>query len=159
MANTGGPLAAPADYVDVTFTATANLPYTLWLRLRALNDSKFNDAVFVQFSDAQQLDHSPIYAIGSTSGLTVNLATDTTGVSDQGWGWVNGAYWLSQPATFMFPTSGTHTVRIQVREDGVQWDQIVLSPQTYLNPSASCPTTCAGAPGPFSNDTTIVPKR
>ncbi len=159
VANTGGPLAAPADYVDVTFTATANLPYTLWLRLRALNDSKFNDAVFVQFSDAQQLDHSPIYAIGSTSGLTVNLATDTTGVSDQGWGWVNGAYWLSQPATFMFPTSGTHTVRIQVREDGVQWDQIVLSPQTYLNPSASCPTTCAGAPGPFSNDTTIVPKR
>jgi len=39
-------------------------------------------------------------------------------------------------------------VRIQVREDGVQFDQIVLSPTTYLNT----------APGPASNDATIVAK-
>jgi len=43
---------------------------------------------------------------------------------------------------------GSHTVRIQVREDGVQFDQIVLSPTTYLNT----------APGPASNDATIVAK-
>jgi len=47
-----------------------------------------------------------------------------------------------------FATSGTHTVRVQVREDGVQFDQIVLSPSTYLNAS----------PGLLTNDTTIVPK-
>ena len=31
-----------------------------------------------------------------------------------------------------FATSGTHTMRIQVREDGVQLDQIVLSSAQYL---------------------------
>ena len=45
-------------------------------------------------------------------------------------------------------SSGTHTIRIQVREDGVQLDQIVLSPSTYLNT----------APGGVTNDSTIVPK-
>ena len=31
-----------------------------------------------------------------------------------------------------FASSGTHTLRIQTREDGVQFDQVVLSPATYL---------------------------
>jgi len=39
-------------------------------------------------------------------------------------------------------------MRIQVREDGVQLDQIVLSPNTYLS----------AAPGGKTNDGTIVPK-
>jgi len=47
-----------------------------------------------------------------------------------------------------FAGGGSHTLRIQVREDGVQLDQIVLSPTTYLNTP----------PGPASNDATIVPK-
>jgi hypothetical protein len=58
------------------------------------------------------------------------------------------AYWLSQPLTVTFRTSGTHTMRIQVREDGVQFDQIVLSPSQYLS----------SAPGPRAGDSTIVPK-
>ena len=74
------------------------------------------------------------------------------------WGWVNGAYWLSQPATLTFASSGTHMIRIQTREDGVQFDQIVLSPSQYFNSGASCPTLCTGAPGPVNNDSTIVPK-
>jgi hypothetical protein len=39
-------------------------------------------------------------------------------------------------------------MRIQVREDGVQIDQIVLSPETYFT----------AAPGGPSNDATIVQK-
>jgi len=39
-------------------------------------------------------------------------------------------------------------LRIQMGEDAVQFDQIVLSPTTYLNTP----------PGPASNDATIVPK-
>ena len=35
---------------------------------------------------------------------------------------------------------------------------VVLSPSTYFNASASCPTSCAGAPGGVTNDSTIVPK-
>ncbi len=147
VANTISALAAPTDYVDVTFTANAGTPYTIWMRLKALNNSKFNDSIFVQFSDAQS-GGSGIYGLNTTSGLLVNLANDSTGASLQGWGWVNGAYWLSQPTTLTFAGSGNHTLRIQVREDGVQFDQIVLSPTTYL----STP------PGPASNDATIVPK-
>jgi len=147
VANTNSALAAPTDYVDVTFAANAGTPYTIWLRLKALNNSKFNDSIYVQFSDAQS-GGSGIYGLNTTSGLLVNLANDSTGASLQGWGWANSAYWLSQPTTLTFAGSGSHTLRIQVREDGVQFDQIVLSPTTYLGTP----------PGPASNDATIVPK-
>jgi hypothetical protein len=133
--------------VDVTFAAPANTPYTVWLRMRALDDSKFNDAVWLQFSDAT-VNGTRVHAIGSTEGLLVNLATDSTATSLNGWGWRNGAYWLSQAATLTFASSGTHSVRIQVREDGVQWDQLVLSPGRYLT----------AAPGPVTGDATVVPK-
>jgi subtilisin family serine protease/regulation of enolase protein 1 (concanavalin A-like superfamily) len=147
VANLDRPLPAPADYVDLNFIPRSNTPYRIWLRLRALNDSKFNDAVWVQFSDSNA-NGLPIYRIGSVSGLLVNLATDATAASLNAWGWKNGAYWLNQPTAITFTTATTHTLRIQVREDGVQWDQIVLSPARYFN----------AAPGPPSNDATIVPK-
>jgi len=101
--------------------------------------------VWVQFSDAQA-NGSPIYPLNSTVGLLVNLATDSTAGSLNNWGWQNAAYWLSQATTVTFATSGTHTLRIQVREDGVQFDQIVLSPGTYVS----------SPPGPVSGDSTIV---
>jgi len=147
VANTAGALAAPVDYVDVTFAADAGTPYTLWLRMQAAVNSKLNDSVYVQFSDAMA-NGSPVYQVDTTSALTVNLATDGTASSVSGWGWQNGAYWLAQATTVTFAASGNHTMRIQVREDGVQFDQIVLSPGTYLN----------APPGPPSNDSTIVPK-
>jgi hypothetical protein len=141
------PVASPTHCVDVTFNANAGVPYTIWLRLRALANSKYNDAVWVQFSDAFA-GGSQVFPLNSTSGLLVNLATDSAATSLNAWGWQNGAYWLSQPTTVTFGTSGSHTLRIQLREDGVQLDQIVLSPSTYLNT----------APGSVTNDNTIVPK-
>jgi Carbohydrate binding module (family 6) len=147
FAVTTAPLATPAHYVDVPFTPLANVPYTLWLRLKALNDEKSNDAVWVQFSGAYA-NGTPVFQVNSTSGLLVNLATDSTAASVRNWGWQNGAYWLSQPGTFTFPAGGTQTLRIQVREDGVQLDQVVLSPSKYLS----------SPPGGPTNDTTIVPK-
>jgi hypothetical protein len=45
-----------------------------------------------------------------------------------------------------FQNSGTHTMRVQVREDGLSIDQIVLSPSTYLS----------RAPGAVKNDNTIL---
>jgi hypothetical protein len=147
LAQTSAPLVAPTHYVDVTFTATPGVPYTIWMRLRALSDSKRNDSVWVQFSDAL-VSGTQVYPVDSTSGLIVNLATDSTGKSVSGWGWTNSAYWLSQQTTVTFSAAATHTLRIQIREDGVQFDQIVLSPSTYLN----------APPGPPTNDTTVVPK-
>jgi len=139
------PMGSPADFLDIPFSATANIPYTIWMRLKARANSKFNDSLWVQFSNAQS-NGSAIYQIGSTSGLLINLATDSSAASVQNWGWQNHAYWLTQPTTVTFSTTGTMTLRIQVREDGVEWDQIVLSPQRYLS----------SAPGPVSNDSTIV---
>src|SRR5262249_34298871 len=80
--------------------------------------------------------------------VTVNLAPDNSNSGLAGWGWQDGAYWLTQPKTVRFATTGSHTLRIQTREDGVQIDQVVLSPATYLT----------SAPGQPSNDATIVPK-
>jgi hypothetical protein len=147
VAHTTAPLASPADFIDVTFNANAGTSYRIWLRLQSAGNVKENDSVWVQFSDAVA-NGSSVYGLNSTSGLLVNLATDGTGGSLAGWGWQNTAYWLSQATTVTFATSGAHTMRIQVREDGVQLDQIVLSPNTYLN----------SAPGSATNDGTVVPK-
>ncbi|PYR75035.1 MAG: hypothetical protein DMF86_16540 [Acidobacteria bacterium] len=150
-ASTDVPLASPTTYIDATFNANAGTSYRLWLRLQATPatpTAKYNDSVWVQFSDALS-GGSSIYPLNSTSGLNVNLATDAGATSLDRWGWANTAYWLpSQTTAFTFATSGTHTIRIQIREDGVQLDQIVLSPVQYYN----------NAPGGPTNDSTIVQK-
>jgi hypothetical protein len=67
----------------------------------------------------------------------------------QGWGWHDNSYGQNVLGPdLMFATSGTHTLRIQQREDGISIDQIVLSPVTYRTTS----------PGVTKNDTTIVPQ-
>jgi hypothetical protein len=147
VAQTASALSNPSDYIDVPFTAEAGVPYTFWIRLRAANNSKYNDSLWVQFSDAH-VGTTVAYPIGSATGLLVNLATTAEASSLHEWGWTNSAYWLQQPATVTFATTGSHVVRIQVREDGVQLDQIVLSAGPYLS----------APPGPVSGDATVVPK-
>src|SRR5438477_7142168 len=51
-ATTDTPLAAPSHFVEATFSAPSSTPFHVRLRLRAANDSKYNDSVWVQFSDA-----------------------------------------------------------------------------------------------------------
>jgi endonuclease/exonuclease/phosphatase family metal-dependent hydrolase len=141
------PLAAPADYFEASFSADAGTPYRVWVRLQGANNSKWNESVWLQFGDATDTNGSAIYRVGTTSGLLVNLE-NCSGCGVSSWGWQGGAYWLSQQATIKFPTTGSHTIRVQTREDGVKVDQIVLSPATYFTSS----------PGRVSNDTAIVPK-
>jgi hypothetical protein len=147
FASTDAPQGAPANYVDVPVTVDGRTDYTIWIRMKALNDSKFNDSLWVQFAGALA-GGSNVYIIGSNSALDVNLANSSTATSLNNWGWQNGAYWMAQPVTVQFATPGTHTMRIQIREDGVQFDQIVLSATRYLS----------SPPGGITNDTTIVPK-
>ncbi len=140
------PLAAPGDYVDFSLPADPSTPYRLWLRMRGTGNSKWNESVWVQFSGATDVGGSPLYPIGTTSGLLVNLEPcKNCGVS--GWGWQDGAYWLAQSSIIRF-AGASHVLRVQTREDGVQVDQVVLSPVAYVG----------SAPGAGSNDTTIVPK-
>jgi hypothetical protein len=63
------------------------------------------------------------------------------------WGWQDNAWWVGDSAVVRF-AAGTQTIRVQTREDGVDIDQIVLSPVTYF----------VNAPGARTNDVTIVPK-
>jgi endonuclease/exonuclease/phosphatase family metal-dependent hydrolase len=139
------PMASPSDYFEATFTAQAFVPYRVWLRLRAGGNSKWNDSVWVQFSDSVGAAGDPIYRIGSASGLLVNLE-DCSGCGVAEWGWKNSAWWKNQDPTVEFPTAGTKTIRVQTREDGVEIDQIVLSPVKYLSL----------APGGDRNDTTVL---
>ncbi len=140
-------LASPNDYFEATFTAQASTPYHVWLRMRAVGDSKYNESVWVQFNDAVNGSGAPIFRSGSTSALLVNLE-NCTGCGVSGWGWQDDAHWMGQSPIVRFPSTGTHTIRIQIREDGVQVDQIVLSPVAYLN----------SAPGAIVDDHTVVPK-
>ena len=140
-------LAAPADYVEFSFSAASKTPYHVWVRMRAAGNSKFNDSMFAQFSDATSSTGASLYALGSANALTLNLQF-SNGAKLNGWGWVDGAYWLSQASTVSFSGTGAHTLRLQTREDGVQIDQVVLSPATYLSSS----------PGQKSGDSTIIAK-
>ena len=135
-------LASPVNYVEFTFPAEAGVPYHLWLRGRAQGNGWKNDSVFVQFSGTST------YAIGTTSAAEVNLE-DCSGCGLASWGWQDNGYGTGvMGPNIVFTASGTQTIRIQTREDGLFIDQIVLSPDRYLTTS----------PGALKNDTTIVPK-
>jgi hypothetical protein len=140
-------LAAPANYFEMTFNATAGIPYRLWLRLRAQDNAAANDSVHVQFSDSVAAGGAPVMRIGTSSSAEVVLQDGPSGAAPQGWGWADNG-WGAPGAAIYFAASGTHTLRIQQREDGPIVDQIVISPNTYLNT----------APGARRNDTTIISK-
>jgi hypothetical protein len=104
--------------------------------------------VFVQFSGAVAQNGAALYGIGTTAAAEVNLEEGpSAGVS--GWGWQDNGYGVGVLGPLVyFATTGTQTIRIQQREDGMSVDQIVLSPSRFLN----------GAPGLHKNDETILPK-
>jgi hypothetical protein len=141
-------LAAPADYIELTFPAAAGKPYRLWIRGKAGSNSWANDSVHVQFNDTVTAAGSPVYRIGTTSGAAVNLE-DCSGCGLSGWGWQDNGYGVGvRGPEIRFAGSGTHTLRIQVREDGLGIDQVVLSAVKYLT----------AAPGALKNDATILPR-
>ena len=140
--------ASPANYFEMTFNAQSGVDYRLWMRGKAQNDFWGNDSVFVQFSDSVDTSNNPTFRIGTTAATEYNLE-DCSGCGLSGWGWQDNGWGVGVLGPLIrFATTGTHTLRIQVREDGLSLDQIVLSAQTYVN----------SAPGSLKNDTTILPK-
>ena len=139
-------LASPVNYVELTFHADAGKPYRLWLRGRADRDSWANDSVFVQFSGAVDAAGVAVYRIGTTQALSVNLE-DASGAGLSAWGWQDTGYGTNVLGpTIRFASAGPQTVRIQTREDGLRFDQFVMSSAKYLT----------AAPGGLKNDTTIL---
>ena len=139
--------ANPLNYFEVTFNATAGVGYRLWMRGKADSNSYINDSVFVQFSGSVTSSGAATYRIGTTSATWYNLE-NCSGCGVAGWGWQDDAFGLNVWGPLIyFATTGPQTLRVQVREDGLSIDQIMLSPQMFLNT----------APGALKNDTTIYP--
>ena len=141
------PLPAPADYFELRFTAQAGVPYRLWMRGRAERDHYDNDSVWVQFSGGVNASGSPSWRIGSTSGIALSVE-ECAACGLSGWGWHDNGWGVGvRGEPVYFAVSGTQTLRVQPRQDGVSIDQIVLSPSTYFQ----------NAPGLPKGDTTILP--
>src|SRR5438034_8562280 len=59
--NNGDALASPTDFFDAAFSAPSATAYHVWIWLRAASDSKANDSIYVQFSDAIDANGAPLY--------------------------------------------------------------------------------------------------
>lgn len=140
------PQASPSSYVEVRFHAAAGVPYRLWMRAKAQGDAWTNDSLFVQFSGRVDAQGRAVDRIGTTSAATIVLE-EGNGAGVSGWGWNDDLYG-GVAAPIHFAASGPQTIRIQQREDGIMWDQIVISSATYGTK----------APGSTRNDTTILPR-
>jgi hypothetical protein len=87
-----------------------------------------------------------VYRIGTTSATTVTIE-DCSGCGLSAWGWNDNGFGAGVLGReIYFATSGTHRIRVQMREDGLSIDQIVLSRGPYLSAS----------PGATKNDGTIL---
>jgi hypothetical protein len=132
------PAANPVNYFDLSFTAEAKVPYHLWIRGKAQNNSINNDSVYVQFSGSVTDAGVAVNRIGTPTALTVMLE-DCTSCGVAGWGWQDNGFGAGVLGPDVYFTDGRQTIRIQQREDGMAIDQIVLSPVTYLRTSPGTP--------------------
>jgi regulation of enolase protein 1 (concanavalin A-like superfamily) len=114
--------------------------------MRAQGDSFGNDSVHVQFDDSVTAGGAPTMRIASGSSAEIVLQAGQNDTSVRGWGWADNGWGQLGPDIY-FSRTGTHTLRVQQREDGVIIDQIVLSPNLYRT----------AAPGGRDQDSTILP--
>ena len=141
-------LIKPKVYFEMDFFAKAGVPYRLWTRGKAENNSPANDSFFVQFSDSVDSANRAVYRTNTTEATVINLE-DCSGCGLSGWGWQDNGWGVGvMGPVIYFESTGVHIIRIQPREDGFSLDQIVLSPSNYLFIS----------PGALKNDTRILPK-
>ena len=140
--------ANPVHFIELTFNAEAGRPYRLWIRGKAEGDLWSNDSAHVQFSGTVDAQGNPIYRIGTSSSAEYNLES-CSGCGVAGWGWEDNGWGpgVLGPLVY-FATTGPQRIRLQTREDGLSFDQIVLSSERFLT----------AAPGPNKQDTTILSK-
>jgi hypothetical protein len=139
-------LANPASYFEATFNAAPGRAYHVWIRMRADGNSTSNDSVHVQFSDSVTSSGAATARIGTASSLEVVLQQNASAAAPRGWGWADNG-WGALGSHIYFAGSGTHTIRVQQREDGAVIDQIVISPDVFLT----------SPPGWRLDDATILP--
>ena len=144
--------ASPTDYFELTFSVIAGVPYHLWVHGRADGDDWDNDSVYVQFSGSVTASGVEIFRIGTDSATTVNLEECKGCGLKKRWAWQDNGWGRGVLGPHIyFAESGTQTLRVQTREDGLSIDQILLSPSNYLTsrpaPLPVPPDGEAGGPG------------
>src|SRR6185369_16730947 len=90
---------SPSSYVEFTFSASAGVPYRIWIRGKAQNNSPYNDSVFVQFTSTVTSSGGSVYRIGTTSAAEINLE-DCMACGLQGWGWQDNGWGGLGPQLF-----------------------------------------------------------
>ena len=148
-AKLAAPLASPTKYFELSFLADGGVPYRLWIRGKAQSNSYENDSVYAQFSDSVTSSGAAQWRIGTTSATTITIE-DCPNCGLAGWGWNDNATGAGALGPLVyFAATGAHTLRVQVREDGLSIDQIILSRDMFLS----------SAPGLAKNDGTIYPEQ
>ena len=121
------PLAAPAQYFELTFNAAAGKGYRLWVRGQATSNHYADDSAYMQFDRSVDSTGAAVFRIGTASATTFTLE-DRSGCGLSGRGWQDNGYGTGVLGPLVyFATSGAQRIRVQVREDGLGLDQIILS--------------------------------
>ena len=140
----GGPkltsaTAQPASYVEMSFPAQAGRAYHVWIRGRATANYWGNDSIYMQFGGSVTSTGVPKWRIGTTTATWFSLE-DFAGQGNFNWMWNDNGY--GQTVTgedVWFATTGTQTLRLQQREDGIIIDQIVVSPTMFYSQRPGLP--------------------
>ncbi|PYR39697.1 MAG: hypothetical protein DMF93_13250 [Acidobacteria bacterium] len=145
---TASPVPYPGTGFDLKFYAIAGIPYRVWIRGRAQNNSTANDSVWLQFSDSVDANGNPIWRMLTNDAMAISLE-ECAGCGVSGWGWHDDGWGagVRGPAVY-FKSNGYHTVRIQAHEDGLAIDQVIISSRAWL-------TAKPGAP---KNSTNVYPR-
>jgi len=115
------PAAHPSHYAEFEFEASADIPYTIWVHGRALQNNNRTDSFWVQFdeeigTDQVGEDHYGPFGMGNwlDSGPSLDYR------------WSSGRP-QDPPLSVTFQKKGVHRMRIQPRHGGHRVDQIWLS--------------------------------
>lgn len=123
----------PENDPHVTFRVKVErgVPYRCWVHMKvgAPKGKAKANKVFVQFSDAVDKAGKEVLRPGTGSYLTAK------GPEREGWTWVScdAVPPAASENLVSFRTGGEVTVRIQGGEEGVSFDQVVLSPARFLD--------------------------
>ena len=121
----------PENDPHVTFQVSVRqgVPYRCWIHMKVGAPKGISTAnmFWVQFSDAVDEANGEVLRPRTRSYLTA------TGPAREGWAWV-GCDNQGDPSKSLvrFGKSGEVTVRLQAGQEGVGFDQFLLSPERYL---------------------------
>lgn len=138
--NTGDELDPPPEndpHVTFKVPVRAGVPYRCWIHMKVGAPKGVSQAnmFWVQFSDAVDEENREVLKPRTGSYLTAR------GPTQQGWAWVGCDLEGSDPSESLvrFRKSGDVTVRLQAGQEGVGFDQFVLSPARFFERPPSEP--------------------